>query len=567
MRRRSGLLALALPALALHLFAALPERFQIKAGRGLTGSEEYEIVATKSGFRVTGKSSVQRPQGRMELSQREDLGVQWELNRYTLSVTLNDNSAPAASGQMQKVQTVEAWADKGQVQMRVGMDMQFQSAKAELKSHTVVLDNLITAHFQVLLDSLGPTPPARQEVWVVVPQVLSALSGVLTTGKDEDGALDGKPVRLHKYMLVVGGVTEILWADAGSNRLMRVSVPGQQVEITREGFVPAVATPPAAPAAASGPAAFVERDLTFPSAGMQFPATLCLPAKLSGKVPLLVLVQGSGPHDRDETVGANKPFRDLAHGLAAQGIATLRYDKRTFAFPASLDPKNVTVKEEVIDDAVAALNFARSLPEVDSALTFVLGHSLGGTLAPFIVELVPEARGQILMAAAARPLDELLLEQITHQMKLGGKSDEEIQKEITDLRIAFARIRSGEAPNDEIVFHAPAIYWRDLFFHDPRQALATTTAPVLILQGGKDVQVGKADYDLLVRAAAALPAAQRDSRLFPSLNHLFIPVEGESTGQEYNQPGQVAPEVIQAIAQFVKAHSAPAPAPAPDPPK
>ena len=103
---------------------------------------------------------------------------------------------------------------------------------------------------------------------------------------------------------------------------------------------------------------------------------------------------------------------------------------------------------------------------------------------------------------------------------------------------------------------------RDLFFHDTRQALAATTVPVLILQGGKDVQVGKADYDLLVQAVATLPAAQRESHLFPNLNHLFMPVAGESTGAEYGQPGQVAPEVIQAIAAWVKAHPGPLPAPA-----
>jgi dienelactone hydrolase len=315
------------------------------------------------------------------------------------------------------------------------------------------------------------------------------------------------------------------------------------------------------PSAPASPAAFVERELTFPSAGLEFPATLCLPAKREGRVPLVVMVQGSGPHDRDETIGGNKPFRDLAHGLAAQGIATLRYDKRTFAFPASIDPKNVTVKEEVIDDAVAAVNFGRTLPEVDAGATFVLGHSLGGSLAPFIAERVPHLRGEILMAAAARPLDDLIFEQVAHQMKLAGKSDEAIQMEVTDLRIAFARVRSGEAPNDEIVFHAPALYWRDLFFHDTRQALATTTVPVLILQGGKDVQVSKKDYDLLVEAVAGLPAEMHQAQFFPNLNHLFLPVAGEPTGAEYSQPGQVAPEVIQAIAAWVKAHPAPPPPP------
>ncbi|HUK86790.1 MAG TPA: alpha/beta fold hydrolase [Terriglobales bacterium] len=530
------------------LFAAPPERFQIKAGTALTGSEEYEIVATQGGFRVTGKSTLQRPGGEMTLTEQTNVSADWEFMRYTLTVE-------SAGG---PPQSIEAWVEKGQVQMKAGAGGQFQSGQAELKPHTVVLDNLVTAHFQVLLDSLGTKPPASATLWLLVPQRLAALPGAFTAEGDEEGTLDGKPVHLRKYMLVLGSVTEYFWAEAGGNRLMRVSVPAQQVEITRAGFVPA----PAAPAAPSGPAAFSERDLTFPSAGLQFPATLCLPAKLSGKVPLLVLVQGSGPHDRDETIGGNKPFRDLARGLAAQGIATLRYDKRTFAFPASIDAKNITAKEEVLDDAVAALNFARGLPEVDAGATFVLGHSLGASLAPFIAERVPGIRGQILMAAAARPLDELILEQIAHQMKLAGKSDEAIQKEVSDLRIAFARVRSGEAPNDEIVFHAPAIYWRDLFFHDTGKALAATTVPALILQGGKDVQVSKKDYDLLQQAVAGLPAELHQEQFFPNLNHLFMAVAGESTGAEYGQPGQVAPEVIQVIAAWVKAHPAPPPPPA-----
>ena len=542
--RRSALLFVLLSTLS--LFAAPPEKFQIKVGTALTGTEEYEIVATKGGFRVTGKSALERRGGETTFSEQTDLSPAWEFVRYTLSV-----QTPGGPPQ-----SIEAWVEKGQVQMKASAGGQSQSGQAELKPHTVALDNLVTAHFQALLDSLGPKPPASVTLWLLVPQRLAALPGAFTAAGDEEGTLDGKPIRLHKYMLVLGSVTEYLWAEAASNRLMRVSVPLQQVEITREGFAPAPAPTPSAP---SGPAAFVERELTFPSAGLQFPATLCLPAKLEGRVPLVVMVQGSGPHDRDETIGGNKPFRDLARGLAAQGIATLRYDKRTFAFPAAIDPKSVTVKEEVIDDAVMAVNFGRSLPEVDAGATFVLGHSLGASLAPFIAERVPHLRGEILMAAAARPLDDLIFEQVTYQMKLAGQSDEAIQKEVGDLRIAFARVRSGEAPDDEIVFHAPALYWRDLFFRNTRQALAATAVPVLILQGGKDVQVSKKDYDLLVEAVAGLPAAMHQAEFFPGLNHLFMAVAGESTGAEYSQPGQVAPAVIQTIAAWVKAHPAPPP--------
>ena len=100
----------------------------------------------------------------------------------------------------------------------------------------------------------------------------------------------------------------------------------------------------------------------------------------------MILVHGSGPHDRDETIGPNKPFRDLAHGLASQGIAVLRYEKRTKEHPIrmALSVNTITVKEETIDDAVAAFEALASQEKIDPKRIFVLGHSLGGTLLPRI---------------------------------------------------------------------------------------------------------------------------------------------------------------------------------------
>jgi dienelactone hydrolase len=99
-----------------------------------------------------------------------------------------------------------------------------------------------------------------------------------------------------------------------------------------------------------------------------------------------VLVHGSGPQDRDETIGPNKPFRDLAWGLASQGIAVLRYEKRTkkHAMKLVLIKNTITVKQETIDDALAAVALLRKTERIDPNRIFVLGHSLGGMLIPRI---------------------------------------------------------------------------------------------------------------------------------------------------------------------------------------
>lgn len=110
-----------------------------------------------------------------------------------------------------------------------------------------------------------------------------------------------------------------------------------------------------------------ERDITVGADDFKLPGTLTLPVGKK-KAPVVILVHGSGPQDRDETVGPNKPFRDLAWGLAERGIATVRYDKRTKVYGAACVPegRNIDYDTESVDDAVAIIAWAKELPEVDA---------------------------------------------------------------------------------------------------------------------------------------------------------------------------------------------------------
>jgi hypothetical protein len=157
------------------------------------------------------------------------------------------------------------------------------------------------------------------------------------------------------------------------------------------------------------------------------------------------------------------------------------------------------------------------------------------------------------MAPAERPLDQVIPEQVRFQLRLAGQSDAEVDTQTGELKKAFARVRSGEAKDDETVFGKTARYWRDYLGRDTRAALAAVKAPVLLLQGGMDVQVLKADYDLALQALAAKPPAMREAHFFPTLNHLFMPVEGQATGAEYGRASHVSPEVIQIIAKWIDA--------------
>ncbi len=510
--------------------------FRSRIGPNMNGQEEFQITKTADAYRIAGKSHMQGSGRVIDMTYELSLTPDLKFVRYRLQAGGN--------------QVIEAWREGDNIQMKGSAAGQSQTKTVPFTPSTLVLDNAIAGDFQGLIDDIGNGSSSPYSRTFLVPQVLSAIEGKISRSGDETAALDGKSIRVRKYTVQIASILEEVWADE-TGKLMRVYVPVQDFELVREGF----SLEPKPESRAETPSAFVERNVEFPSGAFRFPATLCLPAETSSKIPIVVLVHGSGPNDRDETIGPNKPFRDLAHGLAGAGIGTLRYDKRTFAFKGQLDPKTFTVEQETIIDAVAAVQFARTLAEADAGRVFVLGHSQGAMFAADIAGR-SKARGAILMAAAERPLDATILRQLTFQLKLAGKSDQEIAAQVGELKKGFERVRSGEAKDDEVIFFAPARYWRDFLSRDPQSDLKNLKVPVLVLQGGKDIQVLKADYDIALQALASKPPEMREAHFFPNLNHLFMGVEGESTGAEYGIPGRVAEEVIQTIAAWINKQTA-----------
>jgi len=502
-------------------------KFRVKMGNRASGTEEYRLQKSTDGWRLNGKVQAEIGGAPAAFAYEVLLAPDRSLVRYKLDIQIAGTT-----------QTVETQRDGDKFIMKARAGGQLTEKGAAFTARTVLLDNMLIGPFQLLLDGL---PNYLGDITALIPQRLGALASKLTDEGTAAGTLDGKPVTVHKYALSLGSLPVEILALPPSNRLLRVAIPSQDIELTREGFAVAQQAAPAEPM----PQGVQERQLTIPSGDLQLPGTLCLPAKISGRLPVVVLVHGSGPHDRDETVGPNKPFRDLAWGLAEAGIATLRYEKRTYRFFAKMDLAKFTVEEEVIADAVAVLESAKTQPEVDPRRAFLAGHSLGGAMAPFIAVRVPQLRGVIVLAGTTRPLDELIYEQTAFQSGVQGKSKEAIAKQIGELKQAFAKVRSKETKDTEQVLGAPAYYWRDLLERDLPAAWKKVSASVLVLQGGKDVQVVKTDYDGLLRAV------KTESHWFPNLNHLFMPVEGVATGAEYAKPSKVDPEVIKVIAAWV----------------
>jgi dienelactone hydrolase len=293
----------------------------------------------------------------------------------------------------------------------------------------------------------------------------------------------------------------------------------------------------------SKPETFTERAVTIGADQWKLPGALTIPNG-AGPFPALVLVHGSGPNNRDETVGGTRVFRDLAEGLASRGVVVLRYDKRTLQYRARMAGlKEMTIHEETGEDAVRAAELLRAQKEVDPKRVYVLGHSLGGYVAPRIAEEDGKLAGIVLLAANARPLEDLIVEQAEH-LNVPAK-------DLEGIRAAVKRVKTLEPGDADAppLLGMPAPYLLDLKGYDPVALAKRVNIPMLVLQGERDFQVTMKDFELWKAGLGARKDVVFKS--YPALNHLFVAGEGKSTDAEYRKPGHVAPEVIDDIAKWL----------------
>lgn len=269
---------------------------------------------------------------------------------------------------------------------------------------------------------------------------------------------------------------------------------------------------------------------------IQLPARLTMPSASSvkGRVPVVILVHGSGPSNMDEAMGPNAPFRDLAEGLSRRGVAVLRYDKRTFVCPQFFENAKggYTYDDETVDDAISAVRLVKdSLAKemaIDPSRIYIVGHSMGGMLAPRIAQRSGDVAGLVLLAAPTGKL----LPTIERQLAYLGRSAEEIRK-LTEIALA-------DIPDSYLDL--------DARYSDTATA-QSLNLPMLILQGERDYQVTMDDYWAWREAVGNRQGVVMKS--YPSLNHLFMSGEGASMPEEYRTPGHVAEEVMDDIANFI----------------
>ena len=411
------------------------------------------------------------------------------------------------------------------------------------------VDLLVKGKFDDLHKLLAPqmaamaTPSQLADGWIQ----LQALNGEFQRVEARaEQKLQGRSFTVHTLRFNNGSV-KVLSQDGGDGKLAALAIqPGDPPT-------------PVGPPSYADPSTFTETEVRVDCEGFPLPALLTVPKKASG-APAVVMVAGSGPNDRDETIMKLKPFRDIAQGLATKGIASIRYDKRTKSAPGMFDAKKGTLHDEVVKDALSALKLLKSKTggklgrkgAVDPKRIFVLGHSLGAMAAPRILQASADFAGMVLLAAPARPLEDAVLEQMRHLA--GPKPTKAVkdQLKIVEAQVALAKSAdlTPDTPSSELPLGMNATYLLDLRDYDPVAEATQLGKPLILCHGEVDYQVTMPELERWQKGLKNHPDAT--IKLYEGLSHAFMPGEGKAS--DYMIEANVDRRVVDDVAAWLLAH-------------
>ncbi len=295
-----------------------------------------------------------------------------------------------------------------------------------------------------------------------------------------------------------------------------------------------------------------ESKLAVKTGTYSMPGILCVPNNITNP-PVVILLAGSGPNDKDESVGPNRPLKDIALGLASNGIASFRYDKRTLTHGKDLDINKTGLNEEVIDDALSAIKILRAHALTKESKIFIAGHSLGAMCVPYIASKSKDISGVIMLAGPARPLEDLVLEQYTYLASLDSAAKDS-KKDLAEIKRQVDLVKDPKALKNaaakDLPLGAPSYYWQSIKKYDQVKTAKKVKQPILVLNGERDYQVPMIDFNIWKKELESNPKNKFKS--YASLNHLFISGKGVPNPDEYDESGNIDGKVITDIVEFVK---------------
>lgn len=291
---------------------------------------------------------------------------------------------------------------------------------------------------------------------------------------------------------------------------------------------------------------YIEEDTQVTTGIYNMNAKLTIP-KSKESVPAVVMVHGSGPSNMDEEIGKLKPFKDLAEGLAKKGIASIRYDKITYAYLNEIaNNYDFTVYDEVVNVALSAANILKNDSRIDTKNIFILGHSLGGQLAPIILNEDDSINGAIMMAGTPRHILGILMDQV---MSFQGESQYNQIYPIYDYIRNLDEVVEGE--DKLLYFGCYQKYWvnYNAINFEEETKKASIKHPLLIMHGELDIQVPCSTLELYQDILQDCDNVVY--KTYEKLNHCFVDGTGETYQNAYMIKKQIPEKVFADIVDFI----------------
>ena len=327
---------------------------------------------------------------------------------------------------------------------------------------------------------------------------------------------------------------------------------------------------PKRPQEPAKPYPYREEDVTYEnaSAGITLAATLTLPSG-KGPFPAVLLITGSGPQDRNESIMGHRPFLVLADYLTRRGIAVLRADDRGIGKSGGKFFTATTA--DFATDAEAGVAYLKSRPEINRNKIGLVGHSEGAIIAPMLAARNKDVAFIVMLAGSGVPGDEVIAEQNARIAQASGLSHEQAQAMAAQYREALTLVKAekdnavvekklrekftGQMPEPQLNSQIKSVtspWFRYFISYDPAIALSAVTCPVLALSGSKDLQVPP-DQNLpaIRKALEAAGNGHFEIDDIPGLNHLF---QTATTGApaEYGQIEEtMAPAALKKIGDWL----------------
>lgn len=527
--------------------------FLLSIGADSLGREGFEIQCTANGYRASGSISLKIPNGTLN----QDTSLEVDKDGVPQSLSVKGDAAGTRFEQVTVFKDNKATTTTGG-----------ETQEVPYTNRAPVFVNAVTYLLQFVGARYDVVRGGEQEI-PLFPNIPAKMQRI---GSDEVSAASlttaARPVVFDRYSLTIAGaVSFVLWTDA-EGRLAVVYVPSQKFLSAREEYASFVEplrsaliakvkdTVPDYSAPSSAP--FTAEEVGIQAKGFKLAGTLLLPKTGKRPFPAVVMSTGSGQQERDSNLPGfpgYRPFRQIAEYLAARGIAVLRADDRAVGNSGGRDTLNTVTTFDFADDVRAQVAYLRSRTDIDPSRIAVIGHSEGGVIAPLVAASDPRLAGIVLMAGTAKPGEDVLRFQLNYAVEHDRKlSEEEKAKKRAETESFLRAIKeNGDVSKYPAPLRGLSSPWGRAFLtYDPLTTIRKIRRPILILQGALDQQVTAEQASMLEEAARKSGNKDVTVRVFPNLNHLFLPAKaGAESEYQSLETYSLSEEVLRAIADWL----------------